>query len=217
MKITKFKKNGKSLIQNCEASRQALGQYPDAILAHESMDFLDKEFYSSLKNLKKSRSIKWIGVSVYSEEEIKNVLNFNKPDVVQCPLNILDTRLYRKNILDELKSHDIQTHVRSVFLQGLLYLNNTILRENFNDAFQVINQLKKVAKKYALTLGELSLLWVCSLNQVDKVIIGIDSVEQLESNITTFQKSVDPMVFEEALSIIYENEEILNPSRWPAR
>ena len=44
-----------------------------------------------------------IGVSLYNEEEINEVMKFGiKPDIIQLPLNILDTRLYRKGVINTL-------------------------------------------------------------------------------------------------------------------
>ena len=58
-----------------------------------------------------------------TEDEINKVLgSFIKPEVIQIPLNILDTRLYRSGVTRKLHSKNIEIHARSVFLQGLFYL-----------------------------------------------------------------------------------------------
>jgi aryl-alcohol dehydrogenase-like predicted oxidoreductase len=113
-----------------------------------------------------------------------------------------------------MKAKKMDIHIRSVFLQGMFYLSDKDIQENFPDVFETINQLQIIAQDADLTLAELSLLWVCSLEQVDKVIIGVDNVEQLNAHMETIKKKVDPVVFEEALSIKYENENILNSSLW---
>ena len=53
--------------------------------------------------------------------------------------------------------------------------------------------------------------------RMSKIIIGVDNVSQLKTHLDTLKKNVDSSVFEEALSIYYENENILNPSLWPAK
>ena len=136
------------------------------------------------------------------------------PDIIQCPLNILDTRLYRNGILDKMKANGLEIHVRSVFLQGMFYLPDKILQQSFSDVLPTIRKLRTIAQNADLTLAELSLMWVCSLEQVDKVIIGVDNVEQLMDHIKTLNKNINTAIFEEALSIKYENENILNPSLW---
>jgi aryl-alcohol dehydrogenase-like predicted oxidoreductase len=116
--------------------------------------------------------------------------------------------------LDKLKEKNIKVHIRSVFLQGMFYLSDKVIENKFKDALPVIKELRSIAKKEELTLAELSLLWVMSLDQVDKVIIGVDNIDQLIAHINTLNKNINPAVFEKALSINYENEEILNPSLW---
>ena len=65
------------------------------------------------------------------------------------------------------------------------------------------------------TLPQLSLLWLVNLKPISKVVIGIDNRWQLKNHINTLKKHVKSSVVEEALSICYENENILNPSLWP--
>jgi aryl-alcohol dehydrogenase-like predicted oxidoreductase len=131
-------------------------------------------------------------------------------------MNILDTRLYRCGVISKLYDRKIEIHVRSAFLQGLFYLSKAKLEDGFKDVIPSLEKLKTISADIGLTLPELSLLWLVNLKEVSKVIIGVDNVNQLRTHIETLQKNVDSSVFEEALSIYYENENILNPSLWPA-
>ena len=139
------------------------------------------------------------------------------PDVIQLPMNILDTRLYRNKTLSHLHEKGIEIHIRSAFLQGLFYLPADSLNKNFSDAKPSLEKLKSIAIKSGLTLAELSLLWLLSLDEVSMVVIGIDNAKQLQNHIQTLKKKVDTSVFEKALSIHYENEDVLNPSKWNIR
>ena len=108
----------------------------------------------------------------------------------------------------------IQIHARSVFLQGLFYLPSAELKHRFPDAYFAIEELKSIASEVNLELAELSLLWLMSRQEVARVVIGVDTVEQLEAHLHTLEKHVDPGVFEAALAVRYENEIVLNPSLW---
>lgn len=214
--ITKVSGPVDNLNDHLKRSIDKLNKTPHAVLAHSAEIYLENSFCAELHRIKESMGIKQAGVSVYTIEEIENVLKYRHPDVIQFPMNILDTRLYRKGILSKIKSKAIEVHVRSAFLQGLFYLPDEKLNTQFSDAYPAISQLKSLAQKQGLTLAELSLLWLCSLDQVDKVIIGVDNVEQVRGHTKTLEKNVDAAIFEEALSIKYENENILNPSLWSA-
>ena len=158
-----------------------------------------------------------IGVSIYDYKDIEEVLSFHKPDIIQIPLSILDTRLFLDGTLYDLISNDIIIHIRSVFLQGLFYLSDLDIKKKFPDVSGAISQLKIIANKAGITISELSLLWVSSLNFNGKIIIGVDSLEQLKKHERTLSTSVKNEIFEEALSIKYKNINILNPSLWKTK
>jgi len=212
--ITKVKSNGVSLINQLYDSINRLGVLPDVVLAHSAEDYLNPKYCKELHSLKLNLGIKKIGVSVYNSNEIKKILSINLPDVIQCPLNILDTRLYRNGLLDRLYHMGIEIHARSVFLQGLFFLSENKLKQSFADVYPAIKKLQLISKSANLTLPELSLLWVCSLDQVSKVIIGVDSINQLELHMKTLKKKISQKIINRALSVIYENSRILNPSLW---
>ena len=213
--ITKIKHTEDSILKQLNDSREKLTIDPSILLAHTAELYINKKFQLMLQKIKVGKLIHTIGVSLYNEKEINQVLEMEiKPEIIQLPINILDTRLYRSGILSELCKRGIEIHVRSVFLQGLFYLSKTDLRSRFYDVVPHLNQLESIALRYSLTIAELSLLWIVSLKEISKVIIGIDNLNQLKEHLRTLKKSIDISVFEEALSICYNNEKILNPSLW---
>ena len=113
-----------------------------------------------------------------------------------------------------LKKNDVEIHARSIFLQGLFYLSDRKLNKYFQDSTSIIKRIKLLAKKANLHLSELSLLWVCSLKQIDKVLIGIDNVAQLKAQLKTVKKNIDPSIFNEAILLKYDNPDLLDPSKW---
>jgi aryl-alcohol dehydrogenase-like predicted oxidoreductase len=216
--ITKVKYSDKSIFEQIQDSKEKLTVRPFVILAHTAELYLNQEFQSKLQEAKVKGLINRFGVSLYNEKEINQVLATElKPEIIQLPMNIRDTRLYRCGILSKLFNKGIEIHVRSALLQGLFYLSKTDLKRRFSDALPQLDKLKSIAAKVDLTIAELSLLWLVNLKEVRKVIIGLDDVNQLKAHLVTLKKNVDSSVFEEALSIRYENENILNPSLWPVK
>ena len=216
--VTKLSKSEINVADQIKDSTEKLTISPTIVMAHSTELFLDEEFQKGLSNARDRQIFVKVGVSLYSEDEIKQILeSVFKPEVIQLPMNILDTRLYRHGILAQLNEKGIEIHVRSVFLQGLLYLHNSELNNRFSDALPYVEKLKSIAEKRNITLAELSLLWLVNLEEASKVIIGVDNAGQLKTHLETIKKDVDPFIFEEALSIHYENENILNPSLWPAK
>jgi len=216
--ITKVNDRNQSAIIQIQDSIKKLTVKPTIVLAHSMNLFLEPRFQSEFQEAKENKLIRSIGVSLYNENEINQVLESElKPDVVQLPMNILDLRLYHNGQLSELFDKGIEIHVRSVFLQGLFYLSKVDLEVRFKDAIPYLDKLKSISAEADLTISELSLLWLVSLKEVSKVIIGVDNVGQLKTHLMTLKNDVNSSVFEEALSVNYENENILNPSLWPAK
>ena len=181
--ITKVSDSDKSVIEQIQDSKEKLTVLPNIILAHSAKLFLDPIFQSKLEETKDKELLHSIGVSLYNEEEINQVLESElKPDVIQLPMNILDTRLYRCGVLSKLFDRGIEIHVRSAFLQGLFYLSKAELEDGFKDVIPYLEKLKSIAADSGLTLSELSLLWLVSLKEVSKVIIGVDNVNQLKAH-----------------------------------
>ena len=215
--IIKLSENKKNVAEQIENSTENLTIKPSVVLAHSAEFFIDDKFQNELIEVRENQMVTEIGVSLYSEDEINLVLESAfKPEVIQLPLNILDTRLYRRDILTELYNKDIVIHARSAFLQGLFYLSKDQLKSRFNDVVPSVERLESIAAENGLTLSELSLLWLVSLEEISKVVIGVDNAAQLKAHFETLKKKVDPAVFEEALSVQYVNETILNPSQWPS-
>ncbi|MBC8185066.1 aldo/keto reductase [candidate division KSB1 bacterium] len=217
--ITKISDSKQTITDQLQDSTKKLTVHPTSVLAHSAELFLDAAFQSELQEAKVKKLIRKTGVSLYSENEINQVLESDcKPDVIQLPLNILDTRLYHHGTLVQLADEGIEIHVRSAFLQGLFYLPESELNDRFSDAVPYLEKLKSIATEVGLSLAELSLLWLLvSLEEISKVVIGVDNASQLKAHLQTIEKNVDAGVFEEALSLHYENENILNPSLWPSK
>jgi aryl-alcohol dehydrogenase-like predicted oxidoreductase len=214
--ITKF--NHINVANQLQDSTEKLNSQPTMILAHSVNLFLDPVFQLELQEAKDKKMVRSIGVSLYNEIEINQVLEAKlKPEVVQLPMNILDTRLYRNKALNNLIEKGVEIHVRSAFLQGLFYLSTSDLQKRFGDVVPQLEILKSIAAKVDLTLAELSLLWLVNLKEVSKVIIGVDNINQLKRHLRALKKKIDSAIFNEALCVQYENEKILNPSLWPVK
>lgn len=197
-------------------SKKKLNKRPHAILAHSEKIFRHKNFIKFVESLKKDPKFFFqIGVSVYNEEEINSVLKSEiLPQIIQLPINILDQRLFSNRVLHDIASNGISIHARSIFLQGLFYLPKSIWRKKFEDAFSSLERLERISIKNNMTLSELSLLWVTRLNEIEKTIIGVESVDQLKQHFGSFKKKLNNNALDEIENINYNNENILNPALW---
>jgi len=212
--VSKFK-SGDSFEDDYNTSKALLRKNLYAYLAHDAHSIIkNQKLREHLVKLRYLDNIK-IGASVYSEKEIEKLLQFGVLDIIQIPLNILDHRMLKSGILEELKSLNVEIHVRSVFLQGLFFLQEEKLKVDFPSVIPALGLLKQIAKENDLTLSDLALLFVNSIPEVDRFIIGVNSLKQLKENLLSLEKSYNYSITQSLLDeISFTDEKILNPALW---
>ena len=191
-----------------------IGFKPKYIMAHKLNDYLNSEFRKKIFDLKNKHNIENIGVSLYNVDEIDHLTKVELPDFVQIPLSIVDKRFYKNNLLNKLKEKKIKIHARSIFLQGLFFLNDDIINKKFPSVFETIKKIKTISSESNLKLHEVSLIWVNSIQEIDKCIVGVMSKNELMNHVETLKKKIDPKNLNKILSINYDNLKVLNPTFW---
>jgi len=170
-----------------------------------------EKLLQTMEQLKKKGSVKKIGVSVYSGEQVDFILDNYSVDLVQLPVNILDQRLINGGQLDRLKSQGVEVHARSVFLQGLLLMPLNNVSSWFNPIRKVLEEFHVEAKTRNMSALGMALSFVQSIHGVDKVLVGVNTLEQLHEIINTKLAIVNVTEFSN-LSI--NNPTFINPSNW---
>ncbi len=183
------------------------------LLVHHAEDLLaDREgcLWDAMEELKAKELVSRIGVSVYSAPEIDAILDRFPIDIIQLPLNLFDQRLLQSGHLQELKSHGVEIHARSIFLQGLLLLPPEDIPPELDEARPHIIRLRAELTRRGISPRQAALGFVKSISQVDAILVGVDSHRQLIENIAAFDAETS-MKFEDFALF---DETILNPSLW---
>ena len=152
------------------------------VLLHDCDAFLKNkpiQIISEIQKLQEIGLVEKVGISIYNQNQLEDVLRIFVPEIVQLPISILDQRLLRTNILDRLKDKGIEIHARSIFLQGRVFQSPNLLPEYFAPMKKQLIQLHSRARLQNLSLGQMCLAFVASIENVDYVIVGVDSVNQL--------------------------------------
>jgi aryl-alcohol dehydrogenase-like predicted oxidoreductase len=181
-----------------------------------SFDDFNKYFEKYRKDLlilKRDGIINNIGVSLYSNDELESVLKFNEITLVQLPFNLLDNNNKRGNILKKAKLKGIEIHTRSAFLQGLFFKNTSELTIKIKPLEPYLNSLNDLCDE-DYKMNDLALNYVCNQKNIDKVLIGVDNVQQLESNILSEKKNIKKELTNNIESIDVKETKLLNPSNW---
>lgn len=168
-------------------NRLGIGQL-HGVLLHRSDQLLGKDGKSlayALQHLKALGYTRKIGISAYSPKEIDNVSDVLPLDLIQAPLNILDRRLITSGCASRLKDRGIEVHVRSTFLQGLLLMPEDGRPELFERWAPLWSLWHKWLKDSSLTALQACLAYVMNASEVDRVVVGVDSLSHLNEIFTS--------------------------------
>jgi aryl-alcohol dehydrogenase-like predicted oxidoreductase len=172
-----------------------------------------EKYRKDLLTLKRDGIINNIGVSLYSNDELESVLKFNEITLVQLPFNLLDNNNKRGNIIKKAKAKGIEIHTRSAFLQGLFFKNTSEFTVKIKPLEPYLNLLNDLCDE-DYKMNDLALNYVCNQKNIDKVLIGVDNVHQLESNILSEKKNIKKELTNSIEAIDVEEIKLLNPSNW---
>ena len=182
---------------------------------HNYQSFKSKvNLYDKLLLARQKKIIEKTGISLYTNSEIDNVLkNYKEFDFIQIPFNLFDNANQRKDLLDRAQAQGVEVHVRSVFLQGLFFKTKETLPEKLKVLSPYLDILTDVKRRFNLDTITLALQYVLQKEYIDHVLIGVETPNQLKSNIAISSTSQTvPHELIDAVDII--EKKMLNPSNW---
>lgn len=190
----------KHVFQSIEESLEKLGlPKVDCLMMHNVKDvykYGDKTAKALDKVLKAGYTDK-IGVSVYTKEDVDEILKYPEFSVTQVPISIFDQRIISSGRNQMLKDRGYTVFVRSVFLQGLFFLDpdkidDPILVEH---AVPKIRLLREVAKSENMSIAELAIAFMRDTLGVTSLVLGADTPAQVLENLSYFNSpSLSPDV-----------------------
>ena len=164
-----------------------------------------------LEGMKASGFIDKLGVSIYNPNNLDRVIDLINLDIVQAPLNLIDRRLIASGWLEKLKLMGVEIHTRSSFLQGLLLLEPNTVPKSFTRWSNILKPWhQKLIDKNLDPIRE-CLNFVLNIPEVDHVIVGVETIEQLIGIIKISQETNEPNNWD---FMQCDDEDLINPSKW---
>lgn len=181
----------KHIIESVETSLEKLGvSKVNNIMLHDSEwmydygDRLSKYF----GDLVKRGYCDMVGISMYSGEDIDKMLEYDVFTSTQIPLSIFDQRLINSGHVQKLSDRNFTVFVRSVFLQGLFFLDPAKISDPIlvEHALPRILKLHELCEKEGLTVAEMAITFLRDLPGITSLVLGADNPEQIKANIHYF-------------------------------
>ena len=172
------------------------------------------ELLSNLFELKTKGKIEKIGITVYYPEDVEVLLSSSfSLDIVQLPYSIFDRRF--EYLFPELRKRNIEIHVRSVFLQGLFFLESAHLNPHFNPVRKKMKSLHLLAQHVGVSIAQILLAFVLRNPMLDHVVVGVTSVAEFEELKQANEIPLSADVLSELLNYKVDDNKILIPMNWP--
>ena len=186
------------------------------LLLHHVADLKAKNgafLYRCVSDFKSDGIVSKIGVSVYSAEDIDFILSEFDVDLIQIPMNVFDQRLLQSGTLKSLQKAGVEIHVRSAFLQGLVFMDARELPKNLKKYSGHVSQFHEVLNELGVSPAAASLAFLMQQPEIDKVICGVNSLGQFQDliKIVSNLPDIEKDVFD---SFAIDDDSFLNPSKW---
>lgn len=184
------------------------------LLLHRPQQLLEPRgqyLYLALQELKKMGRVKKIGISVYAPRELETLISRYQFDLIQAPFSLVDRRLHTSGWLKKLKADGVEIHTRSAFLQGLLLMQQPSIPAKFSPWSGLWGKWHDWLACHSSSALEASLAYPLSFPEVDRVVVGADSVNQLEQIIGAALKRGS----DDFPDLRCEDEQLINPAYWP--
>jgi aryl-alcohol dehydrogenase-like predicted oxidoreductase len=160
-----------------------------------------------------------LGASLYTPEEAIEALQEPMVRHLQLPVNILDWRWKAAGVDRALADrNDVVVHARSALLQGILlhHASRWPVVEGF-DAAVWVGQLEAIARRLEReSVTDLCFAYVRSQTWIHSVVVGCETMEQLQENLRLFRL---PELSAEQCEELEQTlprapQTLLNPAQW---
>ena len=200
-----------------EASLRALQvEAIDLMLIHSAtLETLNcQEYLACLDEARQQGKIRFLGASIYEEEEALEALNNKLFRTLQVPFNLLDQTLSRR-VFGRAHESKVGIFVRSVFLRGVLTSQVNSIPQPLSPLREAAFNVTKALGEEVTSLAEAAVRFCLSFDEVSSVILGMRSTAELESNLdATSRGPLSPEALRKLQDFSREDDPLVDPRNW---
>lgn len=204
-----------AVIERVRQSHKTLGGQPlHGLLVHSAADLQSDtgpDLWAALLRLRDEGLFTKIGISAYATDAPLALARRYRPDIMQVPVSVLDQRLVRAGVLPELKAIGVEVHVRSVFLQGAVFLDPSDLPPALRHVQPALLKFHQRLRELGLTPAEAGLAYPLSIPEIDRVIVGMTSVAEARQILDAVVAAPSDVAWE---SLAIDDPILLDPRSW---
>ncbi|MEO8113049.1 MAG: aldo/keto reductase, partial [Phenylobacterium sp.] len=188
----------------------------DAILAPSATDLFSANgpaLWDRLRSLRDSGLCRQIGVSVYASDDPIGLARRFKPDLVQAPASLLDQRMLIDGTLAELAGMGVEVHLRSIFLNGLLFLPPERAPSHLKAAAGRISRARRMIAEGRSDPLQAALGFALSRPEASVVLVGVASASEMSAVVAAASSPPPDLDWDE---MALDDPAALDPHAWAA-
>src|ERR1700722_4232075 len=169
--------------------------------------------WDRLKTLRDEGLFDQVGVCAYASDDPVGVARRFKPDLLQAPASLLDQRLLLDGSLMAVREMGIEVHLRSIFLNGLLFLPPDRVPAQLKGAAGRLSRARRMIAEGRSDPLQAALGFALSRPEADAVIVGASSAAELSAVIAAASSPPPDLDWDE---MAIDDPIALDPDRWAA-
>lgn len=156
----------------------------DSIVVSSATDLfspMGPRLWDRLKALKDEGLCRRIGVPVYASDDPVGVARRFKPDLVQAPASLLDQRLLLDGSLATIAEMGVEVHLRSIFLNGVLFLPPDRAPSHLKAAAGRISRARRLIAEGRSDPLQAALGFALTRPEASHVLVGVTSAAEMSA------------------------------------
>ena len=184
--------------ENLQKSLATLNtDYVDAYYFHSSRYAFQPELLEAISIMQKEGLAKKVGVSVYYPDEAMACFSNSNINCIQAPYSIFDHRMKESGVFESGSEKGFNIDVRTVFVKGLIRLKDDEIPDHLIKSKPILAKLDKICEETGYSRIELAMGYVKREKEINHLVFGVRSIEQLKEDISAFGKDIPNSLFDE--------------------
>jgi aryl-alcohol dehydrogenase-like predicted oxidoreductase len=157
-----------------------------------------------------------MGVSLYSPEYAEKALLLDSVDIIQVPANLFDRRLLRSNWFARAVASGKKVFVRSVFLQGFIFLSEEVAEKETEHGAEAIRRLTRFCLENQVDKKEFALQFVRHMAPGALLLFGAETAAQVSETVQLIRGEMrEAALFDRWMKLWPQDyESLINPLNW---
>jgi aryl-alcohol dehydrogenase-like predicted oxidoreductase len=139
------------------------------------------EVWKRLLSLRDEGLFEFVGISALASDDPQGLVKRFHPDIIQAPASLLDQRLLVDGTLANIAEWGVEVHLRSIFLQGLLFLPPDRVPGEFKIAASRLSRVRRMIAEGRSDPLQAGLGFALSRPEAKAVIVGVTSAAELSA------------------------------------